>query len=637
MHESSKQNDDVDYMSNCPIGWFLSVSNQTAVGNPPSQRCQNDNDVNDWICAPGWVKLQHDPFCQREEQLAELRRNFAPVGPDFSQVSEKFKLLFIHIPQTGGLLIERSFLFDDKRELLNGHYLGGHYSINDFDSELVKSYHKFCVVRHPCSRLFSVWKYLSQRQGNENDDQWVDEHFDETTSFSFNAFIKKTLQPEGDVDVETETHLKSQINLLFDDQSHFGLDQVLVFERWNESMNALGERLKVDTSILKDDTYIREEDVNCKDVYNEETWEKMTRLYEMDICVLGYSNDINHANDVPSITTAVESLTGRYQSCKKQLSSHHSKEEVGDAPFVEFVDSDQNVAMPMKVQNMKGKIVENAEAEMEDFNASCVVYTYFQQLADKAEAYDTENNEILMVWKKAWAEAGWFPQILTEEDAKAHPEYQQLREKFMSLPTVNSKDYEVSCFMRYVAMAAAGGGWMTDYDVLPIRLPGCTAPFNDGKLTIHERFVPALVSGSQAEYIRIAREMSDIDWRADSDIFNYNGDIPHVSDMLCLVKFVDDKRVESEWTVNSANEVFGSPFNCDQSQAEPKYRERLAALGLPRLPIAVHYSHSSLSSLRVNDSPLAETWDVIVTRSQFMTSRASVMKAGNDFFRRHCK
>ncbi|PIK34369.1 hypothetical protein BSL78_28808 [Apostichopus japonicus] len=218
VHEYSKQNEDVDYMSDCPTGWFLSVSNQTTVGNPPSQRCQNDNDVNDWICAPGWVKLQHDPFCQREEQLAELRRNFAPVGPDFSQVSEKFKLLFIHIPQAGGLLIERSFLFDDKRELLNGHYLGGHYSINDFDSELVKSYHKFCVVRHPCSRLFSVWKYLSQRQGNENDDQWVDEHFDETTSFSFNAFIKKTLQPEGDVDVETETHLKSQINLLFDDQ-----------------------------------------------------------------------------------------------------------------------------------------------------------------------------------------------------------------------------------------------------------------------------------------------------------------------------------------------------------------------------------------------------------------------------------
>ena len=58
-------------------------------------------------------------------------------------------------------------------------------------------------------------------------------------------------------------------------------------------------------------------------------------------------------------------------------------------------------------------------------------------------------------------------------------------------------------------MASVGGGWMSDYDLIPLGLKSSELP-NDGKYTVHEYAVPSLVSGSQKEWERIALDITDL-------------------------------------------------------------------------------------------------------------------------------
>eukprot|EP00634_Sargassococcus_sp_CCMP2135_P004738 CAMPEP_0198665950 /NCGR_PEP_ID=MMETSP1467-20131203/62743_1 /TAXON_ID=1462469 /ORGANISM="unid. sp., Strain CCMP2135" /LENGTH=298 /DNA_ID=CAMNT_0044402571 /DNA_START=32 /DNA_END=928 /DNA_ORIENTATION=- len=139
---------------------------------------------------------------------------------------------------------------------------------------------------------------------------------------------------------------------------------------------------------------------------------------------------------------------------------------------------------------------------------------------------------MLEIWARSWKASGWETRILTLSDAQSHPQYYWYLERFMELPTVNPKEYELACFLRHVAMAALGGGWMSDYDVLPHSLSADSslARMPPGNFTTYELFVPSLVSGSGPEFERIARNMALVPWADRPDIFSVHSK-PHVSDM----------------------------------------------------------------------------------------------------------
>lgn len=53
--------------------------------------------------------------------------------------------------------------------------------------------------------------------------------------------------------------------------------------------------------------------------------------------------------------------------------------------------------------------------------------------------------------------------------APKHPRFAEFVALYYMLPTANPKHYEVSCYLRYLALASMGGGWMVDYAAPPLR------------------------------------------------------------------------------------------------------------------------------------------------------------------------
>lgn len=131
-----------------------------------------------------------------------------------------------------------------------------------------------------------------------------------------------------------------------------------------------------------------------------------------------------------------------------------------------------------------------------------------------------EDEQLLDFWKASWSNAGWDPVVLSERDAARHPKYAQVQtalEQTLHLDGLGRK-----LFMRWLAMAAVGGGWMSDYDVFPLVTASTTtsaitkchhtsinnsdsdhnyalmSPLlpNGGALTVYDVVTPSLASGS---------------------------------------------------------------------------------------------------------------------------------------------
>ena len=87
-------------------------------------------------------------------------------------------------------------------------------------------------------------------------------------------------------------------------------------------------------------------------------------------------------------------------------------------------------------------------------------------------------------------------------DAKKSPFYKQLLVKFGQIPLGENPEYEKACYFRYLAMSETGGGWMSDYDTLPLHFPATGDLVSNGTFTVLQGHIPALMSGSQDEWRR---------------------------------------------------------------------------------------------------------------------------------------
>ena len=145
------------------------------------------------------------------------------------------------------------------------------------------------------------------------------------------------------------------------------------------------------------------------------------------------------------------------------------------------------------------------------------IYTFYNPLLEDAFVTGmTESGDAALVeeWKTAWWDAGFEPRVLTLEDAKTHPQFIPID---YAMEHTWLDGYNKMCIWRWVAMSNVGGGWMSDYDVFPLKsFPTEPLP-NGGALTVHDRFIPDLASGSSEEWIRVAREIVNTLLAADAE------------------------------------------------------------------------------------------------------------------------
>jgi hypothetical protein len=90
------------------------------------------------------------------------------------------------------------------------------------------------------------------------------------------------------------------------------------------------------------------------------------------------------------------------------------------------------------------------------------IYTFYEPINFLSHH---KNEKILEIWEKSWRYYGWNPIILNLDDAKRHPFYEDYIKKCQQFPTVNNKDYEILCFLRWLAVAEVGG-WHCDFDII---------------------------------------------------------------------------------------------------------------------------------------------------------------------------
>lgn len=138
-----------------------------------------------------------------------------------------------------------------------------------------------------------------------------------------------------------------------------------------------------------------------------------------------------------------------------------------------------------------------------------------------------EHNEVVDYWQEVWRANGWKTRVLTLSNAQMHPSFNGIWEKANSLPTVNNRDFERACFIRWCAFALFRGA-IADSDVFP----RVNYPPRDYEIpyTADPCGGPGFMVGSTFSYDHILHAIFDYEPKPTDTVFGK----PHVSDLTVL-------------------------------------------------------------------------------------------------------
>ena len=171
-------------------------------------------------------------------------------------------------------------------------------------------------------------------------------------------------------------------------------------------------------------------------------------------------------------------------------------------------------------------------ATVDSLPTRCPIFTFFQPVEELA--YYQADKRVEM-WKAWYYTRGWLPIVLNTQMAMALPHAREYEAAYVALPTVNVKQYEVNCFLRWMAIAQRpGGGLFLDYDIFDMTVPGTPShpelmgSCSYGRLTTYGNHRPMVTHGNASELLGWVKYLAGYQMK-DTDRVGW---APHISDML---------------------------------------------------------------------------------------------------------
>lgn len=209
-------------------------------------------------------------------KLALKLAEFRGIAPIYSDISNKKKLIFIHIPKAAGSSIGELVFGTD----IIGHY--PYYVYEGYDSSKFDEYYKFSVVRDPLARLRSAYTFLLEGGKGKLDVQCADVIRDGSTDFE--SFILDVLDDDF---ASKWAHFAPQAGFIYDfDRCEFKVDLIVKLENLNREIVPLLERFNIKGLPPVSNKTRRP---MTQESLTSEVLEKVKRVYSQDYELLEYA------------------------------------------------------------------------------------------------------------------------------------------------------------------------------------------------------------------------------------------------------------------------------------------------------------------------------------------------------------
>jgi hypothetical protein len=200
-------------------------------------------------------------------------------------ILDKYKLIFIHIPKTGGTSIEFNFGFklgfynSNKKEYWGiknkkcmQHYLWSDYK--KLEEDKWKFYYKFSVVRDPYKKMISAYKWnpVFGRCKKNTFKQFLEKAKDiiDNDQYSKNCYFD---------------HIMPQHKFIFDENDNLMVDKVFKLETLNEKFNAFLDEREI---VIEKLVHINRTKKKDEIILDQDDIKLINKLYKKDFELLGF-------------------------------------------------------------------------------------------------------------------------------------------------------------------------------------------------------------------------------------------------------------------------------------------------------------------------------------------------------------